>query len=65
MLWYEKEKKVQKGNMYKSIRLAAKALVVGQPTVGNNMGQCAIVCVKSVLWQYSPPLDGLVPKLNK
>jgi hypothetical protein len=29
--------------------LAAKALVVGQPTVGNNMEQCAMVCQVSTV----------------
>ena len=48
MLWYEEEKKVQRGSEYKYVGLAAKALVVGQPTVGNNMEQCAMVCVRSV-----------------
>ena len=28
--------------------MAAQALVVGQPTVGNNMEQCAMVYVRSV-----------------
>ena len=53
MLQYKEEKKVQRGSVYKQARLAAKALVVGQPTVGNNMEQYAMVYQVNTVTIYS------------
>jgi len=57
-LCYEEEKKGKRGYYIQRVGPAAKALVVGQPTVGNSMRQVSAVTVL-----LSP--EGLVPKLNK
>jgi len=58
MLCYKEEKKGKRGYCVQRVGPAAKALVVGQPTVGNSMRQVSAVTVL-------PSLEGLVPKPNK